>query len=399
MQPSTSSNAASSWLSVAAVGIGAFALVTTEFLPVGLLPQVARELAITEGQTGLMVTLPGLLAAVTAPLTLLWARNFDRRNVLCALLALLALSNVTVALASNLWMLLLGRALLGIAVGGFWTIGGTLGPRLRPEQAAKATSLIFSGVSIGTVAGVPAGTLLGEWLGWRVVFSVAAGLSVIVTLLLWRTLPRLPAQPGAGLGLLGEVLRLRKARYGLLAVLLIFVGQFAAYTYLSPYLINEAAMSPVSLSAILLGFGIAGFLGNMAGGWAVTRSPSWTLIGTALLMGLPMILLSGMASVAPAVVMLVMLWGVGFGLLPIAMQSWLFGMAPDKLEAMGAIFVSSAQVSIGVGALAGGLAVDHLGVLSALTLGGTLAILTAVVILIGEYATAGRSGSMEQPQV
>ncbi|WP_218191729.1 MFS transporter [Pseudomonas sp. B28(2017)] len=351
MQTSTSSNAAASWLLVAAVGIGAFALVTTEFLPVGLLPQIARELAITEGQTGLMVTLPGLLAAVTAPLALLWARSIDRRKVLCALLALLAVSNLAVALSSNLWVLLLGRALLGIAVGGFWTIGGTLGLRLRPEQAAKATSLIFSGVSIGTVAGVPAGTLLGEVLGWRVVFAVAAGLSVIITLLLWRTLPRLPAQLGAGLGSLAEALRLRKTRVGLLAVLLIFVGQFTAYTYLSPYLINEAGMSSASLSALLLGFGVTGFIGNLLGGWAVTRSPSWTLIGTALLMGIPMILLSGMASLASAVVMLMVLWGVGFGLLPIAMQSWLFAMAPDRLEAMGAIFVSSAQVSIGVGAL------------------------------------------------
>lgn len=311
MQTSTSSNATASWLSVAAVGIGAFALVTTEFLPVGLLPQIARELAITEGQTGLMVTLPGLLAALTAPLALLWARNFDRRNVLCALLALLAVSNVIVALTSNLWTLLLGRAL-----------------------------------------------------------------------------PRLPAQSGAGLGSLAHALRLRKTRVGLLAVLLIFVGQFAAYTYLSPYLINEAGMSPVSLSALLLGFGVAGFIGNLLGGWAITRSPSWTLVGTALLMGIPMTFLSGMASLTSAVVMLVVFWGVGFGLLPIAMQSWLFAMAPDRLEAMGAIFVSSAQISIGVGALAGGLVVDHLGVLSALTLGGTLAILTAGVILIGEYAAA-----------
>jgi predicted MFS family arabinose efflux permease len=388
VQSSTSSNPASSWLSVAAVGIGAFALVTTEFLPVGLLPQISRELAISEGQTGLMVTLPGLLAALTAPLTLLWARTFDRRLVLCALLALLAISNVTVVMASDLWLLLLGRGLLGIAVGGFWTIGGTLGPRLRPEQAAKATSLIFSGVSIGTVAGVPAGTLLGELFGWRVVFSAAAALSVVVTLLLWRTLPRLPAQAGAGLTMLAEVLRLRKTRVGLVAVLLIFVGQFAAYTYLSPYLINEAGMSAVSLSAILLGFGAAGFVGNLAGGWAVGRSPAWTLIGTALLMGLPMLLLSGAASLAPAVVLLVMVWGVGFGLLPIAMQSWLFAMAPDRLEAMGAIFVSSAQVSIGIGALAGGLAVDHLGVPSALMLGGTLAILTAALILVSQYAAA-----------
>ncbi|TKD45567.1 MFS transporter [Azotobacter chroococcum] len=387
----SSTSTAASWLSVAAVGIGAFALVTTEFLPVGLLPQVARELGISEGQTGLMVTLPGLFAAMAAPLTLLWAWTFDRRQVLCVLLALLALSNVVVAFASSLWMLLLGRALLGIAVGGFWTIGGTLGPRLKPLQAARATSMIFSGVSLGTVAGVPAGTILGELTGWRTVFGIAAVLSIIVMLLLLRTLPKLPAQPGAGLQALREVLQRPLARLGLAAVLTIFVGQFAAYTYLSPYLLNEAAMTPIELSAILLGFGITGFLGNLAGGWAVAKSAPWTLIATALLMGIPMLLLA--TGVAPKlmIVTLVMLWGVGFGLLPIAMQTWLFSMAPDRLEAMGAIFVSSAQMSIGVGALAGGLAVDHLGILSALAVGGGFALVTAVLIGISQ------AGALKQP--
>lgn len=387
----SNSSAATSWLPVAAVGIGAFALVTTEFLPVGLLPQVAQELAISEGQTGLMMTLPGLFAAVTAPLTLLWARTLDRRQVLCALLALLALSNVVVALASNLWVLLLGRALLGVAVGGFWTIGGTLGPRLKPLHAAKATSIIFSGVSLGTVAGVPAGAILGELTGWRTVFGVAAVLSIIVTLLLLRTLPKLPAQPGAGMQALAEVLKRPITQLGLAAVLTIFVGQFAAYTYLSPYLINEAGMTPIALSAVLLGFGVAGFLGNLAGGLTVAKNASRTLIATALLMGVPMLLLATDVAPMQMIVALVMLWGLGFGLLPVAMQSWLFSMAPDRLEAMGAIFVSSAQISIGIGALLGGLAVDHLGILSALALGGGFAVVTTAFILMS------RSGVVEEP--
>ncbi len=380
-------HSSASWLSVVAVGIGAFALVTTEFLPVGLLPQVAEELGISEGQTGLMVTLPGLFAAVTAPLTLLWARAFDRRQVLCVLMALLALSNIVVAFASELWMLLLGRALLGTAVGGFWTIGGALGPRLKPLQAARATSMIFSGVSLGTVAGVPAGTILGELTGWRTVFGVSAVLSVVVMLLLLRTLPKLPAQPGAGVQALGEVLRRPTTRLGLAAVLTIFVGQFAAYTYLSPYLLNEATMTPMALSAILLGFGITGFLGNLAGGWAVTKNAARTLTFSALLMGLPMLLLAAGVTPKPMVIALVMLWGLGFGLLPIAMQTWLFSMAPDRLEAMGAIFVSSAQISIGLGALAGGLAVDHLGVLSALAMGGAFAVATAALMTISQART------------
>lgn len=372
------------WVSVATVGIGAFALVTTEFLPVGLLPQIATELSLSEGQTGLMVTLPGLFAALTAPLILAWANAFDRRHVLAALLALLALSNVTVAMASDLWVLLLGRAMLGVAVGGFWTIGVTLGARLKPARAAKATSIIFSGVSLGTVAGVPAGTLLGQLIGWRWVFTFAAVLAVLVTIMLLRVLPRLPAQSSAGLSALRGVLSIRMTKIGLVAILLIFIGQFSAYTYLSPYLINIAGTTPAVLSMILLGFGAAGFLGNLLGGWAITKSIPWTVIFTTLLMGLPMLLLAT-APASPAVmIFVVMIWGLGFGLLPIAMQSWLFSMAPDRLEAMGAIFVSTAQVSIGMGALIGGVAVDHFGVLTTLALGGALAVLATLVIAIAQ---------------
>lgn len=369
------------WASVAAIGTGAFALVTTEFLPIGLLPQITRELAISEGQAGFMVTLPGLIAAVAAPLTLQWARNLDRRNVLCALLLVLAVSNVLVAMASGVFTLMLGRVLLGLAVGGFWTIGGTLGPRLKPRQAAKATSLIFSGVSLGTVAGVPAGTFAAGVLGWRSVFEIAAVLSILVTLVLVKTVPRLPPQPGADLAGMRTLLKSRPARLGLLAVLMVFSGQFAAYTYISPFLIDHAAMSTNALSVVLLGFGAAGFLGNVMGGWAISRNARWTLLLSASLIGLPLLLLV-LTSLMPLTIVLVMLWGVGFGLLPAAMQSWLFSLTPGRLEIMGALFVSIGQASIGAGALIGGLLVDHLGVLSAFVVGGVFATMTATLVIL-----------------
>ncbi|WP_434606331.1 MFS transporter [Pseudomonas sp. D2-30] len=182
-------------------------------------------------------------------------------------------------------------------------------------------------------------------------------------------------------------MRRTTTRLGLAAVLTIFVGQFAAYTYLSPYLLNKAAVTPMALSAILLGFGIAVFLGNLAGGWAVAKNAARTLIFSALLMGIPMFLLAAGVTPKPMVIALVMLWGLGFGLLPIAMQTWLFSMAPDRLEAMGAIFVSSAQISIGLGALAGGLAVDHLGVLSAIAMGGAFAVAAAALTTISQART------------
>ena len=142
----------SAWLAVLSVAIGAFALVTTEFLPVGLLPAIARDLGITDGQAGLMVTMPGLLAALAAPAVTVGAGRLDRRYVLLGLITLLLISNLAVAFSDSFITLLIGRLLLGIGVGGFWVIGVAVGPRLMPWAAVRATSLVFAGVSLGTVS-------------------------------------------------------------------------------------------------------------------------------------------------------------------------------------------------------------------------------------------------------
>src|SRR5476649_191359 len=171
----------SAWLAVASVALGAFALVTTEFLPVGLLPSIAAELHVTEGVAGMMVTIPGLVATVAALAVPLAAGKSDRRYVIIGLMALLAISNGIVALSSSFALTLFGRALLGIGVGGFWAIGGALGNRLVPAaSAARATAIIFAGISLGTVAGVPAGALIGELAGWRMAFGVAGAVAVLV---------------------------------------------------------------------------------------------------------------------------------------------------------------------------------------------------------------------------
>lgn len=373
--------AAARWSAVAAVAIGAFALVTTEFLPVGLLPQIARDLNITEGQAGLMVTLPGFLAALAAPLTIGFTGRFDRRHVLMFLMGLLVLSNALVASASHVAVLLAGRVLLGVAVGGFWTIGGSLGPRLRHgAEGIRATSIIFSGVSLGTVAGVPAGALVGELIGWRWSFAASSVMAVVVlgALALW--LPSIKAESSNGLKHVPAVLKQRTAQVGFLAAVLIFVGQFASYTYITPFLNQVTHIDAGTVSVILLGYGVAGFVGNLLGGWAAGRNVRWALAVTALLIGAPVLLLALTGASAVAAVAWVLLWGLGFGMLPIAMQTWLFSAAPDRLESMAALFVSIAQAAIGVGALLGGLTVDSWGVTATMWLGGVLAVVTAFVI-------------------
>ncbi|MGF7204154.1 putative MFS family arabinose efflux permease [Sphingobium olei] len=342
---------------------------------------IAADLGISEGTAGLMVTTPGFLAAITAPMTLGFAARFDRKHVLVALLMLLAFSNAIVATAQGFTALMVGRVLLGIAVGGFWTIGGSLGPRLRPgAEGPRATALIFSGVSLGTVAGVPAGSLIGDLFGWRTAFLLVSGVALLVVGALQLLLPAIRAQKSSGLKQVPDVLRLRRIRIGLTAAVLIFVGQFAAYTYITPFLIDAAGIDTGTLSMVLLGYGAAGFAGNLFGGWAAGRNFVSALIGTAFLIAVSVagLLLAGNNMLVA--IAWVAAWGFGFGMLPIAMQTFLFSSAPDRLESIAALFVSIAQLAIGLGALIGGIAVDGFGVPSALWLGAASALLTTGLI-------------------
>lgn len=371
-----------SWSAIVALGIGAFALVTAEFLPVGLLLQIAKDLKITQGQAGLMLTIPGVVAACSAFLTISLARRFDRRYVLWFLLSLLVVSNILVALAGSLSVLLFGRVLLGIAIGGFWTIGVSLGPRLRPDAMGRATSIIFSGVTLGTVLGVPLGTLLGNFLGWRSAFGASSILVVLVVAALVKLLPIIKPEHPLGLAQIPVVLKLRKVQVGLIAVILIFIGQFAAYTYISAFLIQVNGVRSNTLSAVLLAYGVSGIFGNIFCGWLVERSVRFAVLGASLLLGAAQLLLLLTQKHEALAVAEMMIWGFGFGMLPIALQSWIFTAAPNQLESVAALFVSLSQLAVAVGALIGGALVDHQGIQSALWMGAFCVTSAAVWIFI-----------------
>ncbi|MFM9433768.1 putative MFS family arabinose efflux permease [Janthinobacterium sp. CG_23.3] len=380
----------SPWLAVASVGIGAFALVTSEFLPVGLLPAMAADLGITKGQAGLMITTPGVVAAFAAVLVTVGSGRLDRRIVLLALTALLVLSNLIVALAPSFGWILAGRALLGVGVGGFWAIGTAVGPRLvSPAHAARAMAMIFAGVSLGTVAGVPAGALIGELVGWRVAFGSASAIAVLVLLGQAFLLPALPPTQAIRLRQLPAILGIRKARLGLIATALLFVGQFAAYTYISPFLAQVADMPATVISALLLAYGVTGFVGNMLGGWAVGKSERGALIATSLVLGLAALAMPLFGANQIAATVLVGIWGLAFGAMPISVQTWMYKAAPDLMEGSSALFVATAQVGLASGALVGGMAVDHLGVGSAMVVGGLFALgCTAVIWTFGRDRVA-----------
>jgi predicted MFS family arabinose efflux permease len=373
----------SPWAGVLSIAIGAFALVTTEFLPVGLLPAIAAELGVTEGVAGMMVTVPGLVAAVAAILVTVGIGKTDRRYVLWGLTGTMLLSNLIVAFSHSFPLVLIGRALLGVGVGGFWALGPALSTRLVPAgMEPKALSMIFAGVSIGTVAGVPAGALIGELFGWRTAFHAGSLVAVLVLLTQMRLLPPLPAKTSVSFNQLPELLRVPKARLGIFITMLIFIGQFAAYTYITPFLSQVTRLDARTISILLLVYGAAGLAGNVIGGKILARSVRAGLITTGVVLGLSTLALPLLGTGLIGAALLVVIWGIAFGMMPMSVQTWIFQAAPHAMESGGAVFVTTAQIALSSGALVGGLAVDHLGVSSAMLVGGALALAMATIALL-----------------
>lgn len=370
-----------SWIAIGSLAVGAFALVTSEFLPVGLLPEISRDIGATHGQTGLMVTLPGVLAAIAAPLSIHYARNLERRLVLLVLLGVLVASNLIVAFATSFTHLMIGRGLLGVTIGGFWTIAGALGPRLRPgPRGVRASAVILGGVSLGTVAGLPAGALLGELLGWRYAFGASTILAGAAFGALLGLLPKVHPQPSTGFTDMMAILQGRDGRLRIFAASVMYAGTYAAYTYIAPFLSEKAAISGEVLSGVLLASGLAGFLGNMAGGWLSGHDARRSVLVTAAIAIVSILLLPALGANPAVAILLVTVWGFSLGMQAISLMSWLQGSEPRRRDAMQALFVSLSQLAIGVGALIGGLVVDSVGTSGAMIAGVLAAMVTLITV-------------------
>jgi predicted MFS family arabinose efflux permease len=370
------------WAAVMSVALSAAAFCTTEFMPVGLLRYIADGLAISEGAAGLTVTAPGLLAALAAPAVTVLVRRQDRRIVLWALGVLLVLANLIAALAPNFALLIAGRVLFGIGLGGFWALGAGLGDRLVDRAAApRATALIFAGVSVGMLVGGAAGALIGELLGWRWAFGITAGLAVLALVAQLVSLPRLAVDRQIAVRDLFGLFATPAGRTVLITMTLGLLGQFAAYTYITPFLSRQAHFGGEAISALLLGYTLIGLLGNFVGGAWAARHARATLAAAIGLIGVPLLLLPWCAHAPLQVVLLLALWGIAYGALPVVLQRALSEAAPRSTEGSMALFVANFQISIALGAWAGGWLVDHMGIGS--TMWTAAALSAAALIVLG----------------
>lgn len=371
------------WFAVLSVALSATVFCTTEFLPVGLLRYISQGLAVSEGAAGIMVSAPGLLAAIAAPAVTVAVRRVDRRRVLQGLGFILVASNLIAMLAPNFAVLVFARGLFGIGIGGFWAIGAGLGARLVAERhIGRATSLIFAGVSLGMLIGGPAGALIGELAGWRAAFGAALAMSLLALLVQMAVLPELRViQRIRGRDLLG-ILATRPGRVGLVAMMLALCGQFATYTYVTPFLATVSGFDGKTISSLLLGYTLIGLFGNFIGGAGAQRDVRTTLLGTILFIALPVAMLPALGIHRISAIAALAVWGVSYGAMPVALQMWMAQATPDMREGGMALFVAVFQISIALGSFAGGVIVDRYGLFDAMYSGAALCVLAMLAIML-----------------
>ena len=357
-------------------------LVLSEFLPIGLLPAIAADLHVGIGTAGLLVVATGVMGAVGAPLVTVFTSRIDRRIVLWALTALLVVADVIGALAPDLGVLLLARMLLGLCIGGFWALGAGIASRLVRESAViRATSFITGGVSVATVVSLPLGAFVSAVATWRLAFLIGAGLGVVALLLQLALLPRIPALQRVRFATLGDLLRIPRARVGLIATALAFVAQFSAYTYVAPYLQQLVRVSPAATTIALLAFGVAGIAGNFVAGVTLGRSVTGTLAATKVVLALAVVSLPLLAWSFPGVLALLVIWGFVWGALPLALQTWMSQAAPEASDGSLALFVTTIQIAISAGSVIGGLGVGAFGIAFDFFVAGGIALASLLVLL------------------
>ena len=346
-------------LTLAAAG---FAVVTTEFVIIGVLPQLAADLGVSIAQAGLLATIFAFTVAIAAPFLTALVANVERKKLFAGLLAMIAVSNALTALAPTFETPAAARVIGALALPVFWAVGTAAAAKLGgPEGGGKSVAILYASISAGTVIGIPLGTLLADLMGWRVMFGAIGVLAAVMSLALLAFFPM--TKPEAAPSLLTQASILKRGSFlaHLVLTAFAFTSMFVAYTYLADILQTLASVPSSQVAWVLMGFGIVGLFGNWLAGQYVDRSP----------MGVTVVSLAALAAASFATVAItgqgilflvpLSIWGAAQSAGFIADQLRVMKQAPEAQEFASALSVTIAQVGIGLGALIGGRVIDTAG--------------------------------------
>ena len=378
-----------SWGAVFAMSLAAFVLVASEFMPVSLLTPIALDLHITEGQAGQGISVSGLFALFTSLLIASVAARVDRKPLLISLTLLMILSGTVVAFAPNYWVFMIGRALIGVAIGGFWSLSAATAMRLVPDdQITRAMAIVNGGNALATVIAAPLGSFLGALIGWRGAFLCVIPVAIVACVWLLLSLPPMKSQSGSGTGNVFKLMKRTPVALGMVAVSVFFMGQFMLFTYLRPFLETVTHVSVSMLSLMLLVLGIAGLAGTFLIEAFLKNGLHRTLIVIPILMAVIALALVSFGSSAATTTVLLGLWGLVATAAPVGWWTWLARTLPDATEAGGGLMVAIIQLAITSGATVGGLVFDLSGYRATFELSATVLGVAAVLAFLAARAAS-----------
>lgn len=372
------------WSGVFAMTLCVFALIASEFMPVSLLTPIAVDLSISEGMVGQGIAISGAFAVITSLTIARVVGNMNRKTLLLLLTALMAVSGTIVALAQNYMIYMIGRALIGVVIGGFWSMSAAMAMRLvPPSDVPRAMAIFNSGNALAMVIAAPLGSYLGSIIGWRGAFFCLVPVALLALIWQWISLPVMQVTTDKNdktpsiLGLLRNPI----VMIGMLAVSLFFMGQFSLFTYVRPFLETITQVNISTLSLILLGIGVMGFIGTCVITIFLERHFYTTLIVIPILMAAIAATLIFFGTSTMVVAVLLGLWGFLATAAPVGWWSWLARTLPEQAEVGGGLMVAVVQLAIALGSTVGGILFDHSGYQATF-------VFSAIILVISAFLTS-----------
>ncbi|AMW80223.1 MFS transporter [Acinetobacter sp. TGL-Y2] len=367
-----------------ALAIGAFAIGTTEFSPMGFLPQIAENLAISIPTAGMLITAYALGVMIGAPFITLGFGRFSRRKALIILMAIFTLGNLLAAIAPNYWGLMAARVITSLNHGAFFGIGSIVATSVvAKDKQASAVAMMFMGLTLANIGGVPLATWIGQNIGWRMAFALIAVLGIITMLSLWKALPedKLNQKPDVRAEL--KVLARLPVVLALLTTVMSAGAMFTLYTYIAPTLQNITQATPTTITFMLVLIGVGFSIGNHFGGKFADLSLNKTLIGFLILLMLMMLLFPILAKTALGAGIALVVWGAAaFAVVP-PLQMRVMSVAHEAPGLASSVNIGAFNLGNALGAAAGGAVLSMGMTYAAVSItGAVLSALGLILVLI-----------------
>ncbi|MGV8936038.1 MAG: MFS transporter [Allorhizobium sp.] len=369
-------------LAVLLLAISAFVIVTTEFIIVGLLPGLSRDLGVSVSTAGQLVTLFAFTVMLAGPFLTAMVSHFERKRLFIGILVLFAISNALAAAAPDIWVLGIGRFVPALALPVFWgTASETAGDLVGPERSSKAISQVYMGIAAAMVFGIPLGTLAASAIDWRGTFWLLSALSLLMAALLFLFMPTITRPSRVSAAVQAQILKDPFFLGNIALSVLVFTAMFTAYTYLADTLEKVAGIPSGQVGWWLMGFGVLGLAGNWLGGHFVGRGPLVATGVATLVLGIGMASITPLAASQPLLMLALGAWGIANTALYPICQVRVMKAASHAQALAGTLNVSMANAGIGLGALIGGTVIEHWGLPNIGTVAAAIAVAGVLMTL------------------